>query len=80
MWGGPNRQYAAKKLFVYTLAGGLATLLGVISLVSALNQNLLDDNNDLPVTFSIPELITVSHDTQVGLNKKFSKPKLIKIY
>ncbi len=70
MWGGPNRQYAAKKLFVYTLGGGLATLLGIIGLVSALNQNHLDDNNDLPITFSIPELITASHDTQVGLNKK----------
>ena len=75
MWGGPNRQYAAKKLFVYTLGGGLATLLGVISLISALNQNLLDDNNDLPVTFSIPELITASHDTQVGLNKKVFETK-----
>lgn len=70
MWGGPNRQYAAKKVFVYTLGGGLATLLGIIGLVSALNQNHLDDNNDLPITFSIPELITASHDTQVGLNKK----------
>ena len=69
MWGGPNRQYAAKKVFVYTLGGGLATLLGIIGLVSALNQNHLDDNNDLPITFSIPELITASHNTQVGLNK-----------
>lgn len=75
MWGGPNRQYAAKKVFVYTLGGGLATLLGIIGLVSALNQNHLDDNNDLPITFSIPELITASHDTQVGLNKKVYEAK-----
>lgn len=74
MWGGPNRQYAAKKLFVYTLSGGLATLLGVIGLVSALNQKHLDDKNDSHITFSIPDLVTSSHETQLELNKKLSQP------
>ena len=29
IWGGPQRQYAARKFFIYTLAGSLITLLGV---------------------------------------------------
>ena len=30
IWGGPQRQYAARKFFIYTLAGSLITLLGVL--------------------------------------------------
>ena len=29
IWGGPERRYAARKFFIYTLAGSLITLLGV---------------------------------------------------
>jgi len=28
IWGGPQRQYAARKFFIYTLAGSVITLLG----------------------------------------------------
>ena len=35
IWGGPQRQYAARKFFIYTLAGSLITLLGVFGAVLA---------------------------------------------
>jgi NADH-quinone oxidoreductase subunit M len=34
IWGGPQRRYAAVKFFLYTLAGSLITLLGLVSLVT----------------------------------------------
>ncbi len=42
IWGGPQRQYAARKFFVYTLTGSLITLLGVLGIVFALPQALAD--------------------------------------
>ncbi len=35
IWGGPQRRYAAVKFFLYTLVGGLITLLGLVYLVTA---------------------------------------------
>jgi NADH-quinone oxidoreductase subunit M len=34
IWGGAQRRYAAVKFFLYTLAGSLVTLLGLVSLVT----------------------------------------------
>ncbi|MSR30332.1 MAG: NADH-quinone oxidoreductase subunit M [Gemmataceae bacterium] len=68
MWGGPNRQYAAKKLFMYTLAGGLMTLLGLIALVTALGQNPGKSNTPTPVTFSIPDLVSDSMKASALVN------------
>ena len=55
IWGGPLRRYAAGKFFVYTLAGGLITLLGLISLVVA----AVKANPTLTTPFSIPDLANV---------------------
>ncbi len=52
LWGGPRRKKAAVTFFLYTLAGSLLTLLGVISLVIVHYQH--SPGNVL--TFSIPEL------------------------
>ena len=52
IWGGPLRRYAAGKFFVYTLAGSLITLLGLISMVVTTVQN----NPSLTTPFSIPDL------------------------
>jgi NADH-quinone oxidoreductase subunit M len=51
IWGGPDRRRAAVKLFLYTLAGGLITLLGLAALVAATWQRA-----DLSTPFSIPDL------------------------
>jgi NADH-quinone oxidoreductase subunit M len=53
IWGGPQRQYAAYKFFLYTLAGSLFTLLGVLGIALTLAQ----DGPDKKFTFSIPELV-----------------------
>jgi NADH-quinone oxidoreductase subunit M len=54
IWGGPQRQYAARKFFVFTITGGLFTLLGILGLVLAVQQF----GRDQMLTFSIPELLT----------------------
>ncbi|HEY7156208.1 MAG TPA: NADH-quinone oxidoreductase subunit M [Gemmataceae bacterium] len=53
IWGGPQRQYAARKFFIYTLTGSLITLLGVIAVALIVPQ--MDKGRKL--TFAIPELI-----------------------
>ncbi len=52
LWGGPQRERASITFFLYTLAGSLLTLLGVIALVVVHYQ--YSPGNVL--TFSIPEL------------------------
>ena len=52
LWGGPQRRRAAVTFFLYTLAGSLLTLLGVIALVVVHFQH---SKTNL-LTFSIPEL------------------------
>jgi NADH-quinone oxidoreductase subunit M len=61
-WGpGPNRREAARKLFLFTLAGGLITLLGVAGTVIWVYTR----TNHL--TFSIPELADL---VQTGMLQK----------
>ena len=47
IWGGPQREYAAIKFFLYTLAGGALMLIAMVAL--RLNSG----------TFSIPELVAM---------------------
>jgi NADH-quinone oxidoreductase subunit M len=53
IWGGPERRYAARKFFVYTLAGSLITLLGVLGIVLM----CYSDPRIHQLTFSIPDLV-----------------------
>jgi NADH-quinone oxidoreductase subunit M len=52
IWGGPQRRRASVTFFLYTLAGSLLTLLGVIALV-VVHYRFTTGN---VLTFSIPEL------------------------
>ncbi len=52
LWGGPDRRKAAVTFFLYTLAGSVLTLLGVIALVVVHYQY----SPRHVLTFSIPEL------------------------
>jgi NADH-quinone oxidoreductase subunit M len=58
VWGGPNRQYAAIKFFLYTLFGSALMILSFLALYFKGGQ-----------TFDIPELIAqgsaIGHSTQV---------------
>src|SRR5206468_1591986 len=52
IWGGPERRRASITFFLYTLAGSLLTLLGVIALV-VIHYQYSDQH---VLTFSIPDL------------------------
>ena len=62
LWGGPQRRRAAVTFFLYTLAGSLLTLLGVIALVVVHFQH--SPGNVL--TFSIPALTKGLAEISVG--------------
>jgi NADH-quinone oxidoreductase subunit M len=53
VWGGPQRQHAARKFFIYTLTGSLVTLLGVLGVV------LVCYTTAQKLTFSIPDLVAL---------------------
>jgi NADH-quinone oxidoreductase subunit M len=59
IWGGPQRRYAARKFLIYTFAGSLITLLGVLAAVVACYSRTGE------LTFSIPRLVEL---IQIRLN------------
>ena len=56
IWGGPLRRYAAGKFFIYTLAGSVITLLGLIWLVIESYRLALASGLPLATPFAIPDL------------------------
>lgn len=64
IWGGPQRQHAARKFFIYTLAGSLITFLGVLGVVYL----CYTDKGIQELTFSIPRLVFLvnSHLTDLA--------------
>jgi NADH-quinone oxidoreductase subunit M len=69
IWGGPDRRFAARKFFIYTLAGSIFTLLGLLTVVLACYHHPLPLEQKKPaeekkltlrpkeLTFSIPQLV-----------------------
>jgi NADH-quinone oxidoreductase subunit M len=55
IWGGPKRREAANKFFLFTLAGSLIALLGIIGLVLAVAEKTGE------MTFSVPRLVELVH-------------------
>ncbi len=53
IWGGPERRYAARKFFIYTLAGSVITFLGLLAVVIVCYHKTTPHE----LTFSIPELV-----------------------
>jgi NADH-quinone oxidoreductase subunit M len=62
IWGGPERRHAARKFFIFTLAGSLITLLGVLAVVLVCYHT----RPGHPLTFSIPELVRMMNDSISG--------------
>lgn len=56
IWGGPQRRHAARKFFMYTLAGSLLTFLGVLGIV------IICYHETNQMTFSIPRLVELVHE------------------
>jgi NADH-quinone oxidoreductase subunit M len=67
IWGGPLRRYAAGKFFIYTLAGSVITLLGLIWLVIEAYHVGLKTETPLSSPFSIPEIARVLQPSMGGL-------------
>jgi NADH-quinone oxidoreductase subunit M len=71
-WGpGPNRRDAARKLFLFTLAGGLFTLLGVAGIVLFVYSQTGEPNQPRVLTFSIPQLADI---VQQKLSQNTNEP------
>jgi len=60
IWGGPRRQYAAIKFFLYTLAGSVFMLLAFIWFYLNCDPTYMIDGHAVTRTFSIPELMRVA--------------------
>ena len=56
IWGGPRRQYAAIKFFLYTLAGSVFMLLAIIWFYLNCDPGYLVDGQAVTRLFSMPEL------------------------
>jgi NADH-quinone oxidoreductase subunit M len=56
LWGGPDRRLAARKFFIYTLAGSVLTLVGLLYLVAA-HYDQTRAAGEPTLTFSIPVLL-----------------------
>jgi NADH-quinone oxidoreductase subunit M len=52
IWGGHDRRWAARKFFIYTLAGSMLTFLGLIAIVLSFSWM----SGEEQLTFSIPRL------------------------
>ncbi|HNS96841.1 MAG TPA: NADH-quinone oxidoreductase subunit M [Polyangiaceae bacterium] len=59
IWGGPRKEYAAIKFFLYTLAGSVFMLLAFIAMYYTSGPAWLVDGSTVAHTFSIPELMRV---------------------
>jgi NADH-quinone oxidoreductase subunit M len=60
VWGGPRRQYAAIKFFIYTLAGSVFMLLAFIWFYLNCDPTYLIDGQSVTRSFSLPELVRVA--------------------
>lgn len=58
IWGGPRKEYAAIKFFLYTLFGSLLMLLAIIAMYYNSNPATLVDGTPVNHTFNIVKLIT----------------------
>jgi NADH-quinone oxidoreductase subunit M len=63
IWGGERRIYASVKFFIYTTAGSLLMLVGILYLWTVSANPALG----LPATFDYDRLLTVAHTHQAAL-------------
>jgi NADH-quinone oxidoreductase subunit M len=61
VWGGPRKEYAAIKFFLYTLAGSVLLLLAFVLLHIHSDAALLVDGTRVPHSWAIPELARVGY-------------------
>ncbi len=66
IWGGPRKEYAAIKFFLYTLAGSVLMLLAIIGIYYTSAGYQLADGTATPHTFNLIELARQGHAGQFG--------------
>jgi NADH-quinone oxidoreductase subunit M len=66
IWGGPRKEYAAIKFFLYTLAGSVLMLLAIIGIYYTSAPFQLADGTASPHTFNLIELARQGHAGQFG--------------
>jgi NADH-quinone oxidoreductase subunit M len=79
IWGGPQRRLASIKFFLYTLAGSLVTLLGIIMLVSTARAAGLDSPTSLPKLAAWLQANPLDRSTQIALFLMLAAGFLIKV-
>jgi NADH-quinone oxidoreductase subunit M len=68
IWGGPQRQHAARKFFIYTLTGSLITLLGVLAIVLVCYDRSKEWTDNVgELTFSMPRLVEIVQTIRQGM-------------
>jgi NADH-quinone oxidoreductase subunit M len=73
IWGGPQRQHAARKFFIYTLTGSLITLLGVLAIVLSCYQRTGGPERG-ELTFSVPRLVQLVRELQHDADWRAAEP------
>jgi NADH-quinone oxidoreductase subunit M len=66
IWGGPRKEYAAIKFFLYTLAGSVLMLLAIIGIYYVSAPFQLADGTATPHTFNLIELARQGQNGQFG--------------
>src|SRR5260370_3099002 len=66
IWGGPERRHAARKFFIFALAGSVITFLGLLAVVLYFYTHA--DPNIKKLTFSIPELVSLVNERLAQLS------------
>jgi NADH-quinone oxidoreductase subunit M len=79
IWGGPQRRYAAIKFFLYTLAGSLITLVGLVALVLTAMSAGLTTPCSIPNLAAWLEANPLSREWQVALFLAISAGFMVKV-
>ena len=74
IWGGPRREYAAIKFFLYTLFGSIFILLVMIGLYFSTQETLVDGTKIF--TFNILQMMDVNNFTATGILSPFNPDNL----
>ncbi|MEX2169959.1 MAG: NADH-quinone oxidoreductase subunit M [Pirellulales bacterium] len=79
IWGGPLRQYAAMKFFLYTFTASLVTLVGLVALVLAAAQAGVASPTSIPDLAAWLTANPLSRELQIALMLAISTGFMVKI-
>lgn len=77
IWGGPRKEYAAIKFFLYTLAGSVFMLLAMVAMYLLSNPTTLVDGSYAAHTFNFLKLATENDFGTLGTLFGIALPKIL---